>query len=243
MVFRVDVNGVAGQVCVIEEMNLEWQGHDLKRIISCKSGQCICRIELFAGAAMEFQIRLDTPVRRIMEWMRPEDHAHVLAQWSVEDHQSSLFMKVKGIEDREIHDLLLDGICIKCMYACGVPLIDILVPTALQQVPIRWHRHCDAKTLFAAGISLKALLEVRNQDSVAYFLCGHPPCKEYTLFDSQLQAAGYTASDFRSAGFSATDLSYKASIFFRALMASLIAFSLASCLLSDISKENSTIFS
>ena len=116
MVFRVDINDVAGTVCVVEEIYLEWQGQDLKRLISGMTSNCICRIDLFAGAESQYRVRLGTRVERILKWMRPHDYKHVVAQWLKEDHHSFLFMKIKSIEDRKISDLLEDGICIKCMY-------------------------------------------------------------------------------------------------------------------------------
>ena len=209
MVFRVDVWNAAGTVCELEVLHLHWRGDDLKRIISDKSGYCSCRIDLHAGSQLQYPVRLHTPVTIIMQWMRPQDHERVLAQWLQEDHDGSLFMKIKSVEDRTMRDLLYDGICIRCMYEGGVPLINILA---------NWiSTGCNAESLIAAGVPLNVLLEARNQIPVGvqHKLCGHPPCMPYTLFHSQLQAAGYTASDFRSAGFTARDLSYKASDFFR----------------------------
>ena len=207
MVLSVVIMGVAGEVCVLKETHLEWHGEDLKSIISQKTSTCICRIDLFAGAASQFRVRKDQTVERILHWMRPHDHKHVVEKLLVEDHQSFLFMKIKSIEDREIPDLVEDGICIKCMYTCGVPLIDLFR---------QWiTTGGDAKSLFAAGVPLSELLEARNQRSVQYQLCGHPPCRQYTLFHSQLQTAGYTARNFRDAGFAAVQLSYKASDFYR----------------------------
>ena len=86
------------------------------------------------------------------------------------------------------------------MIECGVPVIEIL--SSLNEV--------DANTLFAAGVPLDTLLRDLLGLSTDRWaeLRGHPPVKKYTLFDSQLQAAGYTASEFRSAGFTAQDLSY-----------------------------------
>ena len=40
------------------------------------------------------------------------------------------------------------------------------------------------------------------------YLVFHPPATKRTLFDSQLQLAGYSAQEFRDAGFDARELSY-----------------------------------
>ena len=155
MVLSVVIMGVAGEVCVLKETHLEWHGQDLKSIISQKTSTCICRIDLFAGAASQFRVRKDQTVERILHWMRPHDHKHVVEKLLVEDHQSFLFMKIKSIEDREIPDLVEDGICIQCMYTCGVPLIDLFR---------KWiSTGGDAKSLFAAGVPLSELLEARTK--------------------------------------------------------------------------------
>ena len=56
------------------------------------------------------------------------------------------------------------------------------------------------------GLSLEALLRARED---LLHLAHHPPVTNRTLFDSQLKAGGFSASDFYRAGYSAEILSEK----------------------------------
>ena len=67
-------------------------------------------------------------------------------------------------------------------------------------LPIR----VDVVALRAAGFSLADLLRARDHLAP---LDAHPPVTNRTLFDSQLQAGGYSAGEFRNAGFPAVALS------------------------------------
>ena len=67
----------------------------------------------------------------------------------------------------------------------------------------------DVVALRTAGFSLADLLRARDHLALNV----HPPVTNRTLFDSQLQAGGFTAGEFRDAGFPAEDLS--ANFFFR----------------------------
>ena len=62
----------------------------------------------------------------------------------------------------------------------------------------------DAKALRNAGYSLNDLLLARERLPHLHI---HPPVTNRTLFDSQLKAAGYSATEFRDAGFKAEFLS------------------------------------
>ena len=71
-------------------------------------------------------------------------------------------------------------------------------------------RDIDAGELRAAGYSLNELLYARLRLPQ---LNNHPPVTKRTLFDSQLQDAGYSAKEFREANFDATELSYNWNMF------------------------------
>ena len=63
----------------------------------------------------------------------------------------------------------------------------------------------DAMKLRDAGYSLAELVNCFPSDK--HPARRHPPLTPRTLFDSQLQKAGYTAFDFRNAGYTAHELS------------------------------------
>ena len=63
----------------------------------------------------------------------------------------------------------------------------------------------DAKKLRDAGYSLSEIVNSFPLNS--HPRRTHPPTTPHSLFDSQLKEAGYTASDFRNAGYKAAQLS------------------------------------
>ena len=93
---------------------------------------------------------------------------------------------------RNAAELLADGFCIKCLKEAGVQADEILA------MPIE----IDAVELRRAGFCLRDLLGARNRG------IHHPLVTKYTLFDSQLQSAGFSAGEFRAAGYRAEQLSY-----------------------------------
>ena len=66
-------------------------------------------------------------------------------------------------------------------------------------------RNIDAGAIKAAGYTLNDLLEARALLPLRF---AHPPVTKRTLFDSQLQEAGYSAKEFLDAGFEAGQLCY-----------------------------------
>ena len=89
-----------------------------------------------------------------------------------------------------------DGICIRCMKEVGVSAEEIIE----SKLPV------DAARFKEAGFSLKELVccfEGRH----SHPLRRHPPVTKYTLFDRQLKDAGFSAVDFRDAGYHASELS------------------------------------
>ena len=88
------------------------------------------------------------------------------------------------------------GICIRCMKEVGVSAKEIIE----SKLPM------DAAGFKEAGFSLKELVccfEDRHSHSLRRLL----PGGECTLFDSQLKDAGFSAVDFRDAGYHASELS------------------------------------
>ena len=99
------------------------------------------------------------------------------------------------IELTTVADLHHRGVCLKCMREVGAQVAEVLA----LQIPV------DAVALRVAGFSLESLVNARTTAGLVI----HPPITNRTLFDSQLKAAGFTASDFYRAGFLATKLSEK----------------------------------
>ena len=88
------------------------------------------------------------------------------------------------------------GICIRCMKEVGVSAKEIIE----SKLPV------DAARFKEAGFSLKELVccfEDRHSHSLRRLL----PGGECTLFDRQLKDAGFSAVDFRDAGYHASELS------------------------------------
>ena len=92
--------------------------------------------------------------------------------------------------------LRADGFCFKCLIEAGVQVDEIFA------MPIE----LDAVELRRAGFSLRDLLGARNRNNRRVH---HPPVTKYTLFDSQLQSAGFSAGEFRAAGYRAEQLSIR----------------------------------
>ena len=85
--------------------------------------------------------------------------------------------------------------CLKCMREAGVSAYDILVQ----------ERNVDVVALRDAAFSLNDLVRARER---LPRLTRQPPVTRRTMFDSQLKQGGFSARDFRDAGFEAHTLSY-----------------------------------
>lgn len=181
MSLRVVVKRIGGDtVCEIDNAMPQWCGRDFARAISTHSGICACKIQLLAS---EYILRVGTPMKKIRKWIQPDCILY-------------LSEKIICATGTNATDLYADGFCLKCMRLAGVQAVEILAePGAVNAVALR-----------DAGFSLDVLVRARER---LPRLRTHPPVTERTLFDSQLKAAGFSASDFHSAGFKAQDLSYK----------------------------------
>ena len=94
-----------------------------------------------------------------------------------------------------VPDMIANDFCFSCMREAGVQAYEILA------LP----RDIEAGQLRAAGYSLNELMYARLR---LPRLHSYLPVSKRTLFDSQLQDAGYSAKDFREANVNATELSY-----------------------------------
>ena len=113
----------------------------------------------------------------------------------IEPHHILTFIE-EALVLTTVADLHARGVCFQCMKELGVQATEILA----LPIPV------DVAALRAAGFSLEDLLRARKVAGLHY----HPPVSNRTLFDSQLKAGGFSASDFHRAGYEAEDLSYEA---------------------------------
>ena len=165
-------------VCEIEAM-LDGPCLQLTQQISDYLGICKCKIRLCAG---DHQVRDGLCVKRIMKFIEPAS-------------VPQLIVSVQPVSLTSAADLHASGVCFKCMREVGVQANAILE----LQGPV------DAAALRRAGFSLEDLRFARDQPNQVFKI--HPPVTNHPLFDSKLKAAGFSAGDFKRAGYSAEDLS------------------------------------
>ena len=168
-----------GRSCCIPVATGNVCGRDLNLKISSETGICECRLQLAAG---NYRVQSRTPIDRIQKWMQPSGF-----MYAIQRNMHASGFNAAG--------LIADGFCFKCMKQAGVQADEILA------LP----RDIDAGALKAAGYSMNELLSARAGLPHLFF---HPPATNRTLFDSQLQLAGYSAADFRNAGYDAGELCY-----------------------------------
>ena len=150
----------------------------LKQQISDRLGICKCKIALAAGA---FVVRDGLCVRRIPRTLQQSGRLPVL---------TLVQQEVVLTTAAEMH---ARGVCFQCMKEAGVQASDILgLPIPVDVVALR-----------TAGFSLADLLRGAALNNLRF----HPPATDRTLFDSQSKAGGFTAGEFRDAGYAAEDLS------------------------------------
>ena len=138
----------------------------------------ICKCK-FRLVAGTLLVRDGFYVRRIMKFIEPDLVLQLIEQ---------------PVVLTNVADLHASGVCFKCMREVGVQANEILA----LPIPV------DAAALRRAGFSLEALVRARDLLGLA----DHPPpVPNYTLFDSQLKAAGFSAHDFAMAGYKAEDMS------------------------------------
>ena len=168
-----------GILCCISVATDTACGRDLSFKIASQTGICECKLQLAAGNCI---VQSDTSVARILELMQPNNVIYACQRRMLASGSNAA-------------DLIADGFCFRCMKLSGVQADEILA------LP----RDIDVRALKAAGYSLTEL--VRARALLPHLVC-HPPATNRTLFDSQLQLAGYSAGEFREAGYDARELSY-----------------------------------
>ena len=152
-------------------------GQVMVRIASLIS-TCSCKFQIFAGGK---KLRKGLKAGR---WIRP-GMVLDLRYVDLEDERD------RGKKAAEFYD---DGICIRCMKEVGISAKEIIE----SKIPV------DAARFKEAGFSLKELVCCFG-DRHRHPLRQH--LGECTLFDRQLKDAGYSAVDFRDAGYHASELS------------------------------------
>ena len=142
---------------------------------------CSCKFQIFAG---KYIVRKGLKAGRLISPGMVLDLRYV----DLQDERD------RGKKAANFH---ADGICIRCMKEVGVSAKEIIE----SKLPM------DAARFKEAGFSLKELVFC-FEDCDTHPLRIHPPVGKYTLFDSQLKKAGFSAVDFRDAGYHATELSF-----------------------------------
>ncbi len=175
---RFIVNRINGSTVCEIEAGLQGFCIELEQQVSEFLGICKCKFKLVAGALVIWD---GLRVCRIIKFIEPYFILQLIEQQVVRTNAA---------------DLLVSGVCFKCMKEVGVQAQEIL---ALQGP------YNNAVALRIAGFSLEDLVRARDQLRLAI----HPPVTSRTLFDSQLKAAGFSAGDFAKARYEAEYLSYK----------------------------------
>ena len=157
----------------------EESGAELLMRIGSLIGTCSCKFEIVAGT---YIVRRWTP-----RWLRdiPSGTVVYLRFVDLEDERD------RGKTAEEFYD---DRICIRCMKEVGISAKEI----------IESHLSVGAAEFKEAGFGLKELVCCFG-DRHRHPLRQH--LGECTLFDRQLKDAGYSAVDFRDAGYHASELS------------------------------------
>lgn len=128
-------------------------------------------------------------VRRYLERLAPDNIVTVTMHAIADAAESSIDARIECECE----------LCFKCMKDAGISAVRFFS----YWVPRK--KRINAVKLREAGFSLDELLAARDQ--FRSDLAGHPPVTKLTLFDSQLQQAGYRAEDFKAAGYPAYELS------------------------------------
>ena len=142
---------------------------------------CSCKFQIFAG---KYIVRKGLKAGRLISPGMVLDLRYV----DLQDERD------RGKKAANFH---ADGICIRCMKEVGVSAKEIIE----SKLPM------DAARFKEAGFSLKELGCCFEDRHNCHPLRTHPPVGKYTLFDSQLKDGGFSAVDFRDAGYPATELS------------------------------------
>ena len=182
----IQVRGLSGTIVASIEMHTHDRCRVLKHRISSALGICTCKLELSAG----------------VDSMRDDLNLHRYRTRLGRDNVVNLILQTIDVTATSIAQLFQARVCFKCMKEAGASAEDILKHLVQNRLDV------DARALRNAGFSLSELVQAREKN--LYPLDLHPPVTTKTLFDSQLKQAGYSAEDFRNAGYLADQLIYDA---------------------------------
>ena len=157
------------------------QCDSLKRAVALQLGVHMCKFELSVGEGRTDSMRNGLTLRRYAARMVPPN---------------SVELVFRQLGNASCAEMFRQGICYKCMRDCEVQVKDIF------QWLIQNRRAVCASiaALREAGYTLREMVDARSD------FIHHPPVSWNTLFNVQLHEAGFTASDFRLAGFTAKSL-------------------------------------
>ena len=174
---------ITGETVATLEMQSEEECHILKRKISSVLSTCTCKIVMQAGVET---MRNGLKLKRYIGKIAP-------------DNIVTLILQTIDVTATSIAQLFQARVCFKCMKEAGASAEDIFKYVVDNKLDI------DAVELRRAGFNLSELVQARHKFNM---LVVHPPVTTKSLFDSQLKLAGYSAEDFRTAGYHAHQLSY-----------------------------------
>ena len=182
----IQVRGLSGTIVASLKMHTHDRCRVLKHRISSAVGICACKLQLSAG----------------VDSMRDDLNLHRYRTRLGRDNVVNLILQTIDVTATSIAQLFQARVCFKCMKEAGASAEDILKHLVHNRLDI------DARALRNAGFSLRELVQPREKN--LYLFHFHPPVTTKTLFDSQLKQAGYSAEDFRNAGYLADQLIYDA---------------------------------
>jgi hypothetical protein len=156
----------------------------LKQAVAGKLTLHMCKFDLVVGTATTETMRNRLSLRRYSSRMVPPN---------------SVRLVFRALDNASCADLFRQGICYKCMRDLSVQVKDIF------QYLIDQRRSVCAEivALREAGYTLREIISARSHFGQ---LDNQPPVSVHTLFNAQLQDAGFTAGEFRCAGFTAKSL-------------------------------------
>ena len=167
----------------VTTVHIGWneQCEGLKQAVAWQLGVHMCKFDLSVGEGRTESMRNGLTLRRYAARMVPPN---------------SVKLVFRELGNASCAEMFRQGICYKCMRDFEVQVKDIF------QWLIQNRRAVCASlaTLREAGYTLLEMVDARS-----HFI-HHPPVSWSTLFNVQLHEAGFTASDFRLAGFTAKSL-------------------------------------
>ena len=193
-VVTVQVQRVSGElVCSVDLKPDKDTLLGVKDNVAYSAGFCTCQLRFVTRGGDV--VREGLLVRRWIEKINPDNILHVVRR---EPHAS--FTRTGLLSTLTAQLLHEQSYCFKCMRDFGISAKELIILGCNRSdIPV------DAKKLRDAGYSLSELVNCFPLHK--HPLRMHPPKTPRTLFDSQLQEAGYTACDFRNAGYRAEQLS------------------------------------